>query len=66
MSEKLAISGGMPVLTRDDYKNWPVITEDDRRYVMEVLDSGIMAGATALRQSPCRTNSPRFLGSSTV
>ena len=46
MSEKLAISGGTPILTRNDYKNWPVITEDDRRYVMDVLDSGIVAGAT--------------------
>ena len=47
MPEKLAISGGKPVLSRDDYKNWPVITDDDRRFVNEVLDSGIVAGGTA-------------------
>jgi perosamine synthetase len=47
MSEKLAISGGLPVLKREDYKNWPVITQDDRRLVNEVLDSGIVAGGTA-------------------
>lgn len=46
MAEKLAISGGTPILTRVDYGNWPVITDDDRRFVMEVLDSGIVAGAT--------------------
>ncbi len=47
MSEKLAISGGTPVLQRSDYKDWPIITDDDRRLVNEVLDSGILAGGTA-------------------
>ena len=47
MSEKLAIAGGNPVLQRDDYKNWPIITPDDRRLIGEVLDSGIVAGGTA-------------------
>ncbi len=47
MSEKLAIDGGSPVLKRSDYKNWPVITADDRRLINEVLDSGIVAGGTA-------------------
>lgn len=46
MREKLAIGGGTPVLSRTDYQNWPVITEDDRRLVNEVLDSGIVAGGT--------------------
>lgn len=47
MSEKLAINGGTPVLQRSDYHNWPIITDDDRRLVNEVLDSGILAGGTA-------------------
>jgi perosamine synthetase len=47
MSEKLAIDGGVPVLKRSDFKNWPVITADDRRLVNDVLDSGIVAGGTA-------------------
>ena len=46
MSEKLAISGGAPILKRADYLNWPVITDDDRKFIAEVLDSGIVAGAT--------------------
>ena len=46
MSERLAISGGTPILKREDYKNWPVLTDDDRRFVNEVLDSGIVAGGT--------------------
>ena len=47
MAEKLAIAGGTPVLQRSDIKNWPVITDDDRRLVNQVLDSGIVAGGTA-------------------
>jgi dTDP-4-amino-4,6-dideoxygalactose transaminase len=47
MSEKLAIDGGIPVLQRSNFRNWPVITADDRRFIHEVLDSGIVAGGTA-------------------
>ncbi len=47
MAEKLAIADGIPVLKRTDYQNWPIITDDDRRLINEVLDSGIVAGGTA-------------------
>ncbi len=47
MSERLAIDGGRPVLTRGDYRNWPIIGRDERKYVRQVLDSGILAGGTA-------------------
>jgi len=47
MSERLAIDGGKPVLTRADYKNWPIIGKDERRLIGNVLDSGILAGGTA-------------------
>lgn len=47
MKDKLAINGGTPVLKRSDFKNWPIVTQDDRRLVNEVLDSGIFAGGTA-------------------
>lgn len=47
MATRLAIDGGPPVLTRADYQNWPVITEDERQLVREVLDCGIVAGGTA-------------------
>jgi perosamine synthetase len=46
-SQMLAIAGGQPVLQRSDYGNWPVITDDDRRFVNQVLDSGVVAGGTA-------------------
>ena len=47
MAEKLAIDGGKVILTRADYGNWPIITDDDRGFVNEVLDSGIVAGGSA-------------------
>ena len=63
MSEKLAISGGKPALKREDYKNWPVITEDDRRFVNEVLDSGIVAGGTAPQVVALEKEWSEFVGS---
>jgi len=47
MTEQLAIAGGKPVLARNDYKNWPIIGKDERKYINQVLDSGIVAGGTA-------------------
>ncbi len=46
-TNQLAIEGGAPVLERRDYHDWPIITPDDRRLINAVLDSGILAGATA-------------------
>jgi hypothetical protein len=36
MVERLAIDGGKPVLTRADYKNWPIIGKDERRLIGDV------------------------------
>jgi perosamine synthetase len=47
MSGRLAISGGDCVLKRSDYRDWPIIGEDERRLIDEVLGSGILAGGTA-------------------
>jgi perosamine synthetase len=63
MSEQLAIDGGTPVLQRSDFKNWPVITEDDRRLVNEVLDSGIVAGGTAPQVAALEKEWAAFTGS---
>jgi len=63
MAEKLAIGGGNPILTRADYRNWPVITEDDRRFVNEVLDSGIVAGATGPQAVALQNEWREFTGS---
>jgi dTDP-4-amino-4,6-dideoxygalactose transaminase len=63
MAEKLAIAGGQPVLKRSDYRNWPIITEDDRRLINEVLDSGIVAGGTAPQVSALEQEWAAYVGS---
>jgi perosamine synthetase len=62
MADKLAIGGGTPVLTRDDYKDWPIITADDRRLINEVLDSGILAGGTAPQVSALEEEWAAYVG----
>jgi dTDP-4-amino-4,6-dideoxygalactose transaminase len=62
MGEKLAIAGGTPMLTRGEYRNWPVITEDDRRLVNGVLDSGIFAGGTAPQVSALEREWAAYIG----
>lgn len=62
MAERLAISGGTPVLSREDFRNWPVITDDDRRFVNEVLESGIVAGATAPQAVALQAEWAEYLG----
>ena len=62
MTEKLTIHGGRPVLQRSDYKSWPVLTDDDRRLVNEVLDSGILAGGTAPQVSALEREWAQYAG----
>ena len=59
---KLAIAGGKPEVSRSDYKNWPVITADDRRFVGEVLDTGIVCGATAPQCKALEDEWARYVG----
>lgn len=63
MSEKLAISGGAPILKRADYLNWPVITDDDRKFIAEVVDSGIVAGANGPQAVALQKEFAEFTGS---
>lgn len=63
MTEKLAIHGGEPILTRSDYQNWPIIGADERRLVNEVLDSGIVAGGTAPQVSALEREWAQYVGS---
>jgi perosamine synthetase len=62
MAERLAIAGGRPVLQRGDYGNWPIIGEDDRRLVTQVLDSGIVAGGTAPQVSALEKEWAEYVG----
>ena len=63
MAEKLAIAGGQPILKRSDYRNWPIITDDDRRLINEVLDSGIVGGGTAPQVSALEREWAAYVGS---
>lgn len=63
MTEKLAIHGGEPILTRSDYQNWPIIGADERRLVNQVLDSGIVAGGTAPQVSALEREWAHYVGS---
>ncbi len=63
MAEKLAIDGGKPILKRKDYRNWPIITSYDRKYIKQVLDSGIVAGGTAPQVSALEKEWAKYLGS---
>jgi len=62
MSEQLAIAGGTPVLQRSDYQNWPIIGEDDRRLINEVLDSGVVAGGTAPQVAALESEWTAYVG----
>ncbi len=62
MTQRLAIDGGTPILTRADYQNWPVITDDERRFVNAVLDSGIVAGGTAPQVTALEKEWREFVG----
>jgi perosamine synthetase len=63
MAEKLAIDGGKPILTRKDFKNWPIIGADERRLVNEVLDKGIVAGGTAPQVKALEKEWAQYTGS---
>lgn len=63
MAERLAIDGGTPVLGRSDYRNWPIISDDDRRFIGEVLDSGIAAGGTAPQVRELEREWAEYVGS---
>jgi dTDP-4-amino-4,6-dideoxygalactose transaminase len=63
MAEKLAIDAGKPVLTRGDFRNWPIIGPDERRFVSQVLDSGIVAGGTAPQVKALEKEWAQYTGS---
>jgi dTDP-4-amino-4,6-dideoxygalactose transaminase len=43
-SVRIALLGGSPTLSRDAHRFWPIVTDDDRRAVMRVLDRGVLSG----------------------
>ncbi|MBN1315836.1 MAG: DegT/DnrJ/EryC1/StrS family aminotransferase [Anaerolineales bacterium] len=62
MIERLAIDGGTPVLSADAFKPWPIITEDDRKLVNQVLDSGIISGGKAPQVKALEEEWAKYVG----
>ena len=62
MSDKLAIDGGARVLSRGDYRNWPVTGADERELINQVLESGIFAGGTAPQVKALETEWATYVG----
>ena len=62
-SSELAIAGGQPLLQRGDYRNWPIVGQDERALVNEVLDSGILAGGTAPQVAALEREWAAYVGS---
>lgn len=47
MSEKLALCGGTPVVTKPqppNFSTWPIVTEEDEKAILEVLHARSMSG----------------------
>ena len=62
MGDRIAIDGGTPVLKRTDYSNWPIVSDDERTLVNQVLDSGIVAGGTAPQVKGLEEEWARYVG----
>jgi dTDP-4-amino-4,6-dideoxygalactose transaminase len=45
--DRLAIFGGRPTLDRASHRTWPILGEDERRAAVDVLERGILSGASA-------------------
>jgi len=42
---RIALLGGKPTLASEAHRSWPIITDDDKRAVMRVLDRGVLSGS---------------------
>jgi perosamine synthetase len=47
VTARIALFGGTPALSREAHRAWPIVTDDDRRAVMRVLDRGVLSGSAA-------------------
>jgi len=61
----LAALGGTPLFDKERHGKWPLVTEADKRAVMEVLDRGILSGseapaARAFQEEFARLHGARF------
>lgn len=62
MSESLAIRDGTPVVPKELHRRWPVITDEDRAAVLDVLDAGILNGPYAPQVKALEEEWARYCG----
>lgn len=63
MTSKLAINGGKKAVPESiEKRKWPVITQSEKDMVMEVLDSGELAGASAPQTTALESEFADYLG----
>jgi dTDP-4-amino-4,6-dideoxygalactose transaminase len=58
----LAVRGGTPVVAKEMAVRWPVIGDEDRRAVREVMDSGVLCGSSAPRVKALEEEFARYVG----
>src|SRR5215470_1838252 len=59
---RLAIRGGIPAVDPRHAVRWPVIGDEERRAVLEVLDSGVLCGARSPQLKSLEAEFARFVG----
>ena len=59
---KLAALGGSPVIDRERHGKWPIVTDDERRSVMAVLDRGVLSGSEAPEARAFQEEFAAFVG----
>lgn len=64
MASKLAINSGKRAVPENaKIRQWPVVTQSDKDMVMETLDSGELAGATAPQVTALESEFADYIGS---
>ncbi|MFQ5795581.1 MAG: DegT/DnrJ/EryC1/StrS family aminotransferase [Candidatus Bipolaricaulia bacterium] len=63
MTDRLAINGGKRAVPEGLVKSWPVITQQDKDMVMQVLESGILSGVFASQTKALQQEFADYLGS---
>ena len=60
--EKLAVNGGEKTIPEGLTKSWPIITQEDKDAVLEVLDRGILCGPYAPQVKALEKEFSSFIG----
>ncbi len=55
-------SGKRPLLSREEHTLWPIITDDEKRAVMRVLDRGVLSGSFAPESMAFQEEFAEFVG----